>query len=261
MKMLIKIGGSVLEEAENIRRIAEDCQCALEAGIPLTIVHGGGKAITRALAAQKISSAFIDGLRITTAAMMDVIEMVLSGQINKKLVRIFNSMGIPAWGLSGADAQLLLCSQLNSYLGRVGRIEKINIPFLEQLMALRQQGKITIPIIAPIGVDHKGEALNINADWAASSLAVELGLKTLIFLTDTQGIYCEGLPMPQLNRSDLRRLIEKSQISGGMLAKVNATLHALNNGVEQVHIVNGHQTQAITHALNFSAAIGTVCLP
>jgi acetylglutamate kinase len=113
--------------------------------------------------------------------------------------------------------------------------------------------------VAPIGVNAEGLAMNVNADWAAAGLAIALNLKKLVFLTDTPGIYCNGSILPQVSRQDLRQLIEKSHVSGGMLTKVKAVLHALNNGVEQVHIVCGTENQAISKAFNNSPATGTVC--
>src|SRR5579871_6581180 len=120
MMTLIKLGGSILEDAENTRQIAEDCKNLIEAGHQLILVHGGGKAINHWLATLKISSTYIDGLRVTTPEMMDVIEMVMAGEVNKKLVRILNGVGVPALGLSGVDGQLFQCAVLDSRLGRVG---------------------------------------------------------------------------------------------------------------------------------------------
>jgi acetylglutamate kinase len=130
--VLIKLGGSILEDEQSICQISHDCKKMLDSGVSLILVHGGGKAINRALAAKNISSTFWEGLRITTAEMMEVIEKVLFGEVNQKLVSLLNSAGVPAIGISGVDGKLILCSVLDSRLGYVGRIEKINIPLYRE---------------------------------------------------------------------------------------------------------------------------------
>ena len=255
--ILIKLGGSTLDNTESIRQLAHRCQFFRAKGYPLILVHGGGKAINRVLELQQLQSSFIDGLRVTTPEMMDVIEMVLSGRVNKMIVRMLNAAGLSAFGLSGVDNQLLQCSPINSQLGRVGRINHINPTLIQTLLATQQNAHLgIIPVISPVGVDEHGQALNINADWAACELAVRLPAKQLIYLTDTPGIYDgDQQPLARVNRQQLFELITKKIVTGGMLAKVNAVIHALDQGVNPVRICSALPSES------GGGALCTLCVP
>ena len=260
--IFIKLGGSILDSADLVKQLGAECQLLRAAGKILALVHGGGKAINHALQAQQIQSTFINGLRVTTPRMMDIIEMVLSGQVNKMIVRMFNVVGAPALGISGADNQLLQCSPLDEQLGSVGRIEQINSVLMHNLLTL-QRGNNTgvIPVISPVGVNSDGQALNVNADWAASRLASDLGIKKLIYLTDTEGIYDRDQCLfSQLNRLQLQALVDNQVVTGGMLAKVKSVIHALSHGVEQVHIICGKNPKNLCEALLTESEVGTLCV-
>jgi acetylglutamate kinase len=254
--IFIKLGGSILDCADGVKQLGAECQLLRAAGKILALVHGGGKAINNALQAQQIQSTFINGLRVTTPEMMDIIEMVLSGQVNKMIVRMFNVVGAPAFGISGADNQLLECSPLDEQLGSVGHIERINTVWMQNLLTMQH-----IPVISPVGVNSDGQALNINADWAASRLASDLGIKKLIYLTDTEGIYDRDQRLfTQLNCSQLQALIDNQIVTGGMLAKVKSVIHALSHGVEEVHIIGGRNPKNLCTALLTASCIGTLCI-
>ncbi len=254
-QFLIKLGGSILENTTLMKKICFDFQLLRAANIKIILVHGGGKAIDQALKVYKLKSVFKDGLRVTTSAQMKVIEMVLSGQINKLLVRTLNAMGISAVGLSGADHQMLCCQPWSSEHGHVGRIQTINAVMIEQLHAIH-----LLPVIAPIGVGEKGKAYNINADWVASCLAVALKVDKLIYLTDQDGIQNKDHQViSTANAAGLHHLIQDKVVSDGMLTKVSAILHALKKGIDNIHIVNGHRPHAVIQETFTKNGVGTLC--
>ena len=259
--ILIKLGGSILDDPDLVKQLCDDLSLLRAAGIAIVIVHGGGKAINKALTTYQMPSTFIDGLRITTKDMMDIIEMVLSGHVNKMLVRMLNAANVNALGFSGADNKLLQCSYLNKQLGFVGNIEAINNSLIHTLLATQSNTDTgIIPVISPVGIDAHGQALNINADWAASHLACSLQFKKLIYLTDEPGIYDSNKNiLSTLSINQLQALIEEKTVSGGMLIKVKTIIHALKNGIEHVHIINGKQKNTLISELFTKQGIGTIC--
>lgn len=253
-KILIKVGGSILDNEAAIENLCADIKVLTDAGMKLVLVHGGSKAINRHLAIHNIESSFVDSLRVTSAAAMTIIEMVLCGNINKLLVRKLNSFGINAVGISGTDNAMLQCDYYSKTHGYVGAVKKVNPVTAIQLMST------SIPVIAPIGVDKTGNAMNINADYAASHLASALNVDQLIYLTDQDGIYDPYKSIyPELSNNDLRRLITKKIVADGMLVKTKAILSALNNGFCQVLIMNGNSKNILLRKILASENIGTIC--
>lgn len=252
--VLIKLGGAALEDSSLVASICADLSLIRSVGIQLVLVHGGGPAINRELTARGITWEFVDGQRVTTPEMMDVIEMVLRGHVNQKIVRTLNKAGMRAVGLSGADARTLQCKQSSVKLGQVGAIERVDTSFVRTTMA------DATPVIAPIGVGSTGKAFNINADWAAARVAESLGVRKLIFLTDQEGILdAQGKLIPELDAGELEQLIETGVVKGGMLAKVQTILHALRNGVTDVHVLNARRPHGLIEELFTDRGVGTVC--
>jgi acetylglutamate kinase len=254
--ILIKVGGSILQDEERITLLCKDLKTLKDAGYQLILVHGGGKAINEALNIHNLKSKFIDGLRVTSAAAMKVIEMVLCGLINQSLVRKLNHLGINAIGLSGAENQLLFCDYYSEEHGYVGSIKTVNGRILEQILTSLN----SIPVIATIGVDKEGKALNINADMAACHIAHSLAVDQLIYLTDQDGIYNNhGKIFSSLTEDNLQELINQSIVKGGMLVKVKAILASLKQGLDRILVLNGQQNQILLDAILDQQRLGTLC--
>jgi acetylglutamate kinase len=233
-RILIKLGGAALENTTTLELVTEAIQAHREKGYQVILVHGGGPAINSELRKLGITWEFIAGQRVTTPQMMDVIEYTLAGTVNRRLSHHFKQHGLPVRGISGAQHEILLCSQASAVLGQVGKIESVNTRWLELLLA---QG--TIPVLAPLGTDASKARFNINADWAAAHLAAALGAEQLLFLTDQFGIMDEeGKIISTVTASGLENMIEVKVVSGGMLTKARAVLHALHSGIRNVRITS-----------------------
>jgi acetylglutamate kinase len=260
-RILIKLGGSILDDVKLVAALCEDLSLLRAANISLLIVHGGSKAIDKNLEAHKLSWEFHEGQRITTPEMVNIIEMVLCGHVNKMLVRTLNAVGVPAVGLSGSDEKMLQCGYYDEILGEVGYIEQVDTTLLE--MYLQQQAQSlqgAIPVVAPIGVNQNGNALNVNADWAATRIAQALAINKLIYLTDQDGIYDEqGTIISQVDAAQLEELIETKVVKNGMLTKCKTILSALNEGIDNIHIINAKQPNALIQELFTNQGVGTIC--
>lgn len=253
-RVLIKLGGASLQDESVFEEITFALKQYLQFNYEVVVVHGGGPAINAELTRRGIQWSFVNGQRVTTPEMMDVIEMVLSGNINKKLVRYMNAKGLPAVGFSGADRQTLLCRQASEELGQVGVVESVQADWLN---AFLKPGQNTVPVLAPIGCGANGESYNVNADWSACALAAALGVNYLIFLTDQEGILdSNGKPYQTLSQSDLVHMLETGVVTGGMATKVRSILHAFNSGVSTVRVLN---TKSIRKGL-WSDLVGTWCV-
>lgn len=264
--ILIKLGGSILDDTQLIKQLCEDLSLARAVGIAVVVVHGGSKAIEHELKLNEITWQFHEGQRVTTPEMMDIIEMVLCGQVNRVLVRTLNSVGVPSCGLAGSDTNLLLCrthldSQGKDTLGRVGEIISVNQrviqPYIDEQLH-HYHGRI--PIIAPIGVNAQGQAMNINADWAAVKIAEALNITKLIYLTDQDGIYDEQRQLiSEIDKLGLQKLIANQVVKDGMLTKTNTIISALNSGIDNIHILNARREHALIQELFTEKGVGTVC--
>lgn len=259
--ILIKLGGSVLNDVRLVKKICEDLSLIKAAGISIVIVHGGGKAIDHMLKIHQIPSTMHEGLRITTDEIMDVVETVLCGQVNKMLVRALNSMGVSAVGLAGSDNNMLLCEPFSVTHGKAGKVKKINTEIIQHFLDTQKaQKKGIIPVISPVGVDTFGNAYNVNADWSATHIALALKIKKLIFLTDQNGIYDENKQViSELTSDDLQSMIKTKVIKDGMLTKANAIMHALDRGIDNIHIIHAATPNALLEELFTTKGIGTVC--
>lgn len=254
--VLIKLGGSVLHDDDLIKSLCADLRLLQGVGIKVVIVHGGSKAINKYLAINQIESHFVDGLRVTSPEAMEIIEMVLCGHVNKMLVRKLNHIGVKVIGMSGADNNMLQCDPYSQQHGCVGAIRNVNVNFVNQILAQSN----SIPIIAPVGVDAKGNPMNINADYAASDLAVALKVDKLIYLTDQDGILDKkGGIYSELCETQLSELIRDETVKGGMLAKTKAILAALSHHLNHVHILNGSKKHVLLEELFTVNGVGTLC--
>jgi acetylglutamate kinase len=261
--ILIKLGGSILTDMTLVQQLCREILLLRSHNFRFVIVHGGGQAINRVLDVYQIKSTFHQGLRVTTDEMMTIIEMVLCGQVNQMLVRTLNSLGVAAVGLSGADHGLLQCDFFSVHHGRVGQIQHVDTTVVDHFVNTQhhQQGGI-IPVIAPVGLHQNGQALNINADFAASECAVALGIKKIIYVTDQDGIYDAAKNrIAACTLAQLQKLIDDRIVTEGMLAKVRAMINALAQGVSCVHVINGQRSNALLTALvtEDDRTTGTVC--
>ncbi|SRR5579884_199506 len=259
--VVVKFGGSVLE-ANGGGTLAQDLVLLKGAGIHPVLVHGGGPEITRVLERLGRASTFVNGLRVTDAETMEVVEMVLAGRTNKALVSMIIQHGGQAVGLSGKDGRLLVARkrQGDVDLGQVGEIQEVHP---ELLIRLSEQGYI--PVVASLGIGEDGASYNLNADTAAGALAVAVGASKFILLTDVQGVYRdydgERRLISDLRAADAEALIRDGSISRGMIPKVEACLEALRGGVPSAHIISGSVPHALLVELFTERGIGTMLLP
>ena len=267
---VIKYGGSAMTEEGLRENFAKDVVLLRYVGIRVVVVHGGGPQISQTLERLGIKPHFVGGMRKTDEETMHVVEMVLSGDINKDIVALINrhsGKNIYAVGLSGRDGQLIRAKKLDKEayfrelglevpeedIGYVGQVEGVNVELLQTLME-----KGYIPVIAPVGVGKEGEAYNINADLVASEVSKALKAEKLIFLTDTEGVKDkEGKLVSTLTRNEALRLISEDVIKGGMLPKVKSALEAIDAGVKKVHIIDGRITHSILLEVFTQEGVGT----
>jgi acetylglutamate kinase len=259
LRLTIKLGGSILEDGAIRGSLLHDIATLRRSGHEVILVHGGGKALNRALAQMGLESQFIGGLRVTDAATMRVATMVLAGEVNKMLVAELAILGVKSAGFSGADAGCVLCAPLSANpagplgLGFVGRPTKIDADFFDLLM----RAGIT-PVVASIGLGEDGRLYNVNADQMASICACGTGCATLVYLTDVAGIKLEtGEVIGEISESGIKELRGKGVLSGGMLPKTESCLLALSGGVDNVSILPGAVPGVLPQFFAGSKAFGT----
>lgn len=264
--IVIKYGGSSMEEEAVRRNFALDVVLLKYIGLNPVIVHGGGPQISAMLKRIGKKSQFIEGMRVTDGETMDIVEMVLVGKVNKEIVRLINQQGGKAVGLSGKDGQLIVAKKLKLTrskgadlppeiidIGLVGEVKAVNPGILEALMRDH-----FIPVIAPVGAGEEGETFNINADLVAGKVAAALKAEKLILLTDVEGVLDEEKELiPTLVIQKAKKLIGQKVISSGMIPKVNCCLDALADGVTKTHIINGTVEHAVLLEIFTDVGIGT----
>ncbi|WP_345978736.1 acetylglutamate kinase [Sulfurimonas sp. HSL3-2] len=255
-KIVIKYGGSAQTSPQLKEQFAEDILLMYLVGIRPIIVHGGGKTITDMLDALKIETKFIEGQRVTTKEVMRIVEMILSGEINKEIVSLLNSHGAKAIGISGKDAHFITAEPRDfAKWGLTGRIKNVNADVITNLLDEK-----FVPVIAPIaaGEEMSHPGYNINADLAASYIAKSVGAKKIIFLTDTAGVLNnDKVLLPSLTRDEVEALKADGTIHGGMVPKVDACLEAVEGGVEKAHIIDGRVEHSLLLELFTSEGVGT----
>ena len=249
MKLVIKIGGTLLEQTPERQKIAARIARLARADYQMLIVHGGGKQLSEYLKKSGTASRFVNGLRLTTAETLDGVVKVFAGTVNHQLLAALHQAGVPAAGISGVDGGCLQAEKLTGEGGQdwgyVGRIRKANPRLWEVLLAAGM-----LPVMASLAVGENGQIYNVNADQTAVACAVHLGADALIFLTDVDGVRdAQGRTIRCLEAEEIPTLIESGTATGGMLAKLNAVREALAGNVQRVHIVNGHSEDALESVL------------
>jgi acetylglutamate kinase len=245
LKILVKLGGTLLDQPDLRAGLAGQITRAAREGREVVVVHGGGKQMTRFLGERGIESRFVNGLRVTTPETMDAVVKVLAGSVNHELVAAFTAAGANAVGLSGADSGIASAVQMDPELGAVGRVVKSN-PGL--LCLLTANGYI--PVVACLAGDPEGRLYNVNADQMAVACAAGFGATQLIFLTDVDGVLDGAKRLcPELSAADCGRLIAEGAATGGMQAKLNAATSALEQGVGQVRIAPGAAPDVLSRLL------------
>jgi acetylglutamate kinase len=265
--IVIKYGGHAMGDEQTARNFARDNVLLEHTAINPVVVHGGGPQIQTMLGKLGIKSEFAGGLRITDAATVEIVEMVLAGSINKQIVGYINAAGGKALGLCGKDGNMVLAKKVTRTvadpdsniekvidLGFVGEPDKVDISLLEQVL-----GRDMIPVLAPVATSADGGTFNVNADTFAGAIAGELKAKRLLLLTDVPGVLDKSKTLiPDISVADLRKLIANGTITGGMIPKVETCIYALDAGVEGVVIMDGKVPHAVLVELLTDHGAGTL---
>ena len=239
--VVVKFGGNAMGDDDAMSSFARDIVLLRQVGINPVVVHGGGPMINEMLGKLGITSDFVNGKRVTDAATVEVVEMVLSGRVNKRIVQAINAEGGKAVGLSGKDAGLITCDPADPALGFVGDPTDVNPAVLTNLF-----GDDMIPVIAPLGAGRNGETYNINGDTAAGAIAAALKADRLLLLTDVAGVKnAQGDVVTALSAAEVEEMTRDGTISGGMIPKTETALNAVRNGVRACIIVDGRVPNAV----------------
>jgi acetylglutamate kinase len=256
VRILVKLGGTLLDAPACRDAMAAQIAHVRAQGAELVVVHGGGKQMTRFLAERGIESRFVNGLRVTTPETVDAVLKVFTGSVNHELVASLNHAGAPAVGLSGIDALLVEAEQMDPALGAVGRVTRSNPALLDLLTAHGY-----LPVVACVAGSRDGQIYNVNADQMAVACAAAFGAAQLIFLTDVEGVLDAGKRLCSvLSASQSRALIAQGVATGGMQAKLNAALAALDGGVGQVRVAAGSADRVLERILG-GEELGTRLAP
>lgn len=258
---VIKYGGSIMSNDAAKKAFVEDVALMTSVGIKVVIVHGGGPEISKWIKKTGGENKFIKGLRVTDSATMEIVEMVLSGNINKKLSSSLSIRGLKAIGISGKDSNLIGAKKKFVYqdnqkldIGFVGDVVNINIELLNNLLKSDY-----IPIISPIGSDSEGNSYNINADYAASSISGVLKAEKLLIMTDIDGVYTDitdpSTLLSSITVAETKEFIDSGIVYGGMIPKLECCVAAINSGTKNVHLVDGRKKHSLL--LNIINNVGT----
>ncbi|TCT16349.1 N-acetylglutamate kinase [Natranaerovirga pectinivora] len=258
--VVIKYGGSAMIDEDLKLSVIKDIVLMKLVGLKPIIVHGGGKEISYWMDRVNLQTQFIEGLRVTDAETMEIAEMILSGKVNKSLVQLMFQQGMKAVGISGKDGAMINVEKKlvnGKDIGFVGNIKHVNTEVLEVLL-----NSDFIPIIAPIGLDEKGQSYNVNADDAAGAIASAMKAEKLVFLTDVEGVlldpYDQRTLITEINVSKAEELIQDGIIAGGMIPKIKCCIDAVNNNVGQVHILDGRVDHSLLLEVFTNSGIGTM---
>lgn len=255
--VVIKLGGHAMGSDAAMDSFARDMVLLQQVGVNPVIVHGGGPMINAMLDRLGVKSEFVDGKRVTDKDTVEVVEMVLSGLVNKRIVQALNRQGGRAVGLSGKDANLMICDQTDPRLGFVGTPAEMDPTLLHNLFA-----SDTIPVIAPLGAGRNGETFNINGDTAAGAIAKALKADRLLLLTDVSGVKnAKGDVMTELKTAQIREMTASGVIAGGMIPKTETALDAIDGGVRAVVILDGRAPNACLLELFTEQGAGSLIRP
>ena len=257
--VVIKYGGNAMQNEELKRAVMGDLVLLSLIGVRVVLVHGGGPEITDMLARVGKKSEFVDGLRVTDAESVEIVQMVLAGKVNKSLVGLIGEAGGKAIGLCGLDGRLIEAKPMDARLGFVGEITSVNI---EPITDLLEKGYI--PVVSTVGCDCEGNVYNINADTAASAIAGKLRAESLLTMTDIAGLMRDTSDPSSListvNVSEVPQLISEGVISGGMIPKVECCVEAIRRGVSKVFVIDGRVPHSILIELLTDEGLGTMFL-
>jgi acetylglutamate kinase len=258
--VVVKFGGNAIagtSDHDALSLFAEDIVLMHTVGIRPVVVHGGGPQINDMLARLNIESSFSNGLRVTDEATMEVVQMVLNGQVNPQIVSAINTHGNVAVGLSGEDGRTLQCLPRDPSLGFVGDIERVRTHVIDGLLA---DG--LVPVLSTVGVDVHGQPYNINADTAAGAIAEALSAEKIIYLTDIAGLRKDiddaSSLIQRVSVTDLGALISDGTISGGMIPKIESCMQAVKGGVKSAHILDGRIAHVLLLELFTDQGVGTM---
>jgi acetylglutamate kinase len=258
---VIKYGGSIMNDEKAQEAFIDDLLLLTSKGIKVVIIHGGGPEISKWLKKTGIETQFIKGLRVTDKSTMEIVEMVLSGNVNKKLSSRLSIKGLTAIGLSGKDAKLIKAKKKYVYdgnnkldIGFVGEVECVN----EKLLLKLLENNI-IPVISPVGCDDNGNSYNINADYAASFISGALKAEKLLIMTDIDGVYIDinnpSSILKSITIDEIKEYIDSGIITGGMIPKLECCIDALNKGTNSVQLIDGRKEHNLL--LNITTDSGT----
>lgn len=258
--VVVKYGGAAMKDSSLKDKVIRDIVFLSCVGLRPILVHGGGPEINSWLDKLGIEAQFKNGLRVTDAPTMDVVEMVLVGRVNKEIVSLINQAGGMAVGLCGKDGHLITARpQGDEGIGFVGEVSNVNIKILETLASNGY-----IPVVSSVAADDNGQAYNINADTVAGEIAAALGAEKLILLTDTRGILTDykdpSTLIPKVDIPEARQLINDGIVSGGMIPKVTCCVRSLAQGVKAAHIIDGRIPHALLLEIFTDVGIGTMIL-
>ena len=255
--VVVKYGGNAMIDPALGRAVADDVVLLRAVGLRPVVVHGGGAQISDLMARLGKEPEFRDGLRVTDAETVDIARMVLVGKVNRDIVSAINVHGPLAVGLSGEDAGLILAGARTPELGYVGDVRSVNPTILVRLLA-----EDLIPVVSTIGSDPTGQAYNINADTVAGALAEALGAEKAVFLTDVPGLLADvGDPtslVSHVTAGELQAMIDDGRLTGGMIPKIAAALHAVQHGVGSAHLLDGRVPHVLLLELFSDAGVGTM---
>lgn len=261
---VIKYGGSIMDNEESKNAFLEDVVLLKYVGINVVVVHGGGPNISAMLKKLDIPTEFIKGLRVTDEHTMEVVEMVLSGTVNKEIAGELCRHGISAIGISGRDGNLIRARKTHAVegdekidIGYVGEVEAINHELLQDLIE-----KGHVPVISPVGADYAGKIYNINADYVAAAVSSALKAEKLILLSDVEGLYRnlndKSSFISEATSVEIEGYIYDGSISGGMIPKMQCCIDALNNGTKDIHLIDGRKPHSLLLETFTDAGIGTM---
>ncbi len=257
--VVVKYGGSTKASEDDLSSFADDIVFLRSIGINVIVVHGGGPQVDEALKIYGIEPQRIDGLRVTDAETLRIARMVFVGQIGRDIVTAINRHGGIAVGTTGEDGRLISAHKRDERLGFVGKVNGINASVLERLY-----NEELVPVIAPIGIDESGQSLNINADEAASAIAIGLKAKKLIVMSNIPGLLKDvNVPssvISEIRSIEARDLMKSNGVSEGMIPKIRACVDAVDAGVEKAHIIDGRTPHSLLVELFSDAGIGTMFL-
>ena len=255
--VVIKYGGNAMISEQLRQQVMEDIVLLSLVGVKVVLVHGGGPEISDMMERLGKKPEFVDGLRVTDAETVDIVQMVLAGKINKTLVKLLEANGGKAMGISGMDGHLIEAKMKNPRLGYVGSITNINI---QPVMDLLEKGYI--PVVSTLGCDAEGNTYNINGDTAAAHIAGALGAERLIMMTDIAGVLKDkndpSTLIPKLSVAEAKSLFEENIIAGGMIPKVECCIEAISHGVESVIIMDGRVPHSILMEILTDEGAGTM---